>query len=142
MASFHSQMEKMKPKGGGKLIPIVSIPRSNWVQPPSHAPASGGHSPSSMMTLMSRTEPARALAKNSFSSSVATSTRNIVVGGEQAEWIGMSLGLLLSPRGLRARLGSGLNMVPPCDWEPETATEHKLPNLASRSGRQMACWLG
>lgn len=35
-----------------------------------------------------------------------------------------------------ARLGSGLNMVSPCDWEPEMATEHKLPNLASRSGRR------
>lgn len=38
--------------------------------------------------------------------------------------------------GLVDRLGSGLNMAPPRDWEPETATEHKLPNLASRNGRQ------
>lgn len=43
--------------------------------------------------------------------------------------------------GLVARLGSGLNMVLPCDWELETATEHKLPNLASRSGRRWpASW--
>lgn len=38
--------------------------------------------------------------------------------------------------GLVARLGSGLNMVSPCDWEPEMAIEHKLPNLASKSGRR------
>lgn len=37
-----------------------------------------GHSPSSMMTLMSRIQPARALAKNSFSSSVAMRTRNMM----------------------------------------------------------------
>lgn len=36
-----------------------------------------------MMTLMSRTEPARALAKKSFSSSVAIRTRNMVGGDEQ-----------------------------------------------------------
>lgn len=58
--------------------------RSSWTQHPTYALARSGHSPSSMATLMSRTEPARALAKNSFSSSVAIRTRNMV-GDEQAE---------------------------------------------------------
>jgi hypothetical protein len=63
-------------------------------------------------------EPARALAKNSFSSSVAISTRNIVVVGEQAGRVGReefgSAGVLWGL--VVARLGSGLNMVSPCDW--------------------------
>lgn len=44
--------------------------------------------------------------------------------------------------GLVAKLRAGLNTAPPCDWEPEMAAEHKLPNLASRGGRRVACWLG
>lgn len=39
--------------------------------------------------------------------------------------------------GLVVELGAGLNMAPPCDWEPDTVHKHKLPNLAS----SVACWL-
>lgn len=70
---------------------VPRLQRSSWVQHPAYALARSGHSPSSMTTLMSRTEPARALAKNSFSSSVAIRTRNMV-GGEQAGWTGKRSG--------------------------------------------------
>lgn len=117
--------------------------RSSRVQPPACTLACRKHSPSSMTTLMSRTEPARALAKNSFSSSVATRTRNMVEDEqtEGARWAGTHSGPTLS-WGSGGGAGSRVKYGPPCDWEPETAAEHKLPNLASRGGRRAACWLG
>jgi hypothetical protein len=63
-----------------------------------------------MVTLMSRIEPARALAKNSFSSSVATRTRNMVgVSRKRGRDVFGACSVL---QGLTAELGSRLNTPP------------------------------
>ena len=67
-----------------------------------------------------------------------------MMGAEQARrtvWAGTHSGLALS-WGSGGGAGSQIKYGPPCDREPETAAERKLPNLASRGGRQAACWLG
>lgn len=88
------------------------------------------------MTLMSRMEPARALAKNSFSSSVATRTRNMV--GERAGGR-RHLGLL-RPARTGGHAGSQVKYSLPCDQEPETLM-NTCPKFSQQKW-QAGGWLG